>query len=66
MKQAERMDLKALQNRLRKLEAVVELDPERRIEEFFRAWDGEGDFPSGKCPLTIAMLDEILHGPQID
>jgi hypothetical protein len=56
------MNLKAIQNRLRKLAASVELDPERRIEEFFRAWDGEGDFPPGRCPLTIAMLDEILHG----
>ncbi len=42
------MQLKALQNRLRKLEAVVELDAERRIEEFFRAWDGTGDFPPGR------------------
>jgi len=58
------MQLKAIQNRLRKLEAVVELAPERAIAEFFRAWDGTGDFPPGKCPLTIAMLDEILHGSQ--
>ena len=58
------MHLKALQARLRKLEAVVELAPERRIDEFFRAWDGEGDFPPGRCPLAIAMLDEILHGPE--
>jgi hypothetical protein len=58
------MHLKAIQARIRKLEAVVELDPERQIEEFFRAWDGTGDFPSGRCPLTIAMLDEILHASQ--
>ena len=58
------MHLKAIQNRLRKVEAVVELNPERRIEEFFRAWDGTGDFPPGRCPLTIAMLDEILNGSQ--
>jgi hypothetical protein len=57
------MRLKAIQNRLRKLEAVVELDPGRRIEEFFRAWDGEGDLPPGKWHLTIAMLDEILYDP---
>ena len=58
------MNLKAIQTRIRKLEAVVELNPERAIAEFFRAWDGESDFPPGKCPLTIAMLDEILHGSQ--
>ena len=57
------MHLKAIQTRVRKLEAVVDLDPTRRIEEFFRAWDGTGDFPPEKCPLTIAMLDEILHRP---
>jgi hypothetical protein len=44
------MHLKALQNRLRKLEAVVELAPERAIAEFFQAWDGTADFPPGKCP----------------
>ena len=54
--------MKALQNRLRKLEAIVELDPERAIAEFFRAWDGSGNFPPPKCPLTIGILDEILHG----
>ena len=58
------MHLKAIQARIRKLEAAVDLDPGGAIEEFFRAWDGTGDFPPGKCPLTIAMLDEILHGSQ--
>ena len=58
------MHLKTIQTRIRKLEAVVELAPKRAIAEFFQAWDGTGDFPPEKCPLTIAMLDEILHGPQ--
>src|SRR5216684_4657511 len=57
------MHLKAIQTRIRKLEAAVDLDPGRAIEEFFRAGDGAGDFPPGRCPLTIAMLDGILHGP---
>jgi len=58
------MHLKVIQNRLRKLETVVELAPERAIVEFFRAWDGEGGFPLGRCPLTIAKLDEILNRSQ--
>ena len=58
------MHLKTIQTRIRKLEAVVELAPKRAIAEFFQAWDGTGRLPAGEMPLTIAMLDEILHGPQ--
>ncbi len=38
------MHLKAIQTRIRKLEAAVDLDPGRAFEEFFRAWDA-GEMP---------------------
>jgi hypothetical protein len=44
------MHPKAIQTRIRKLEAVVELDSERAIAEFFQDWDGTGDFPPEKRP----------------
>ena len=58
------MNLKAIQSRIKKLEAVADGGGALQIEEFFRAWDGTGDFPPGKCLLTVTMLDEILHGPE--
>jgi hypothetical protein len=58
------MYLKQIQNRIRKLEAVADLGGGRRIDVFFGLGMRAAPSRRGKCPLMIAMLDEIIHGPE--